>query len=65
MSSFVTQNNMKYYSPYFWTGHGQRLLKKAVQTFKKHFYYSYSLHLFWGGGGGFVIVLQNLLDYDV
>ena len=36
MTSFATQYNIKYYSPYFWIG--QHVLK-AVQTLKKKFYY--------------------------
>ena len=39
MTSFATQYNIKYYSPYFWIG--QHVLK-ALQTYlKKKIYYSY------------------------
>ena len=43
MTSFATQYNIKYYSPYFWIG--QHVLK-AVQTLKKKFYYSYLFNFY-------------------
>ena len=67
MTSFATQYNIKYYSPYFWIG--QHVLK-AVQTLKKKFYYSYLFNFYFVlfcffVFFAFLIFLQNLLDYDV
>ena len=67
MTSFATQYNIRYYSPYFCI---RQHVLKAVQTLKKKFiiliYLIFCFVLFcFFVFFAFVIFLQNLLDYDV